>query len=65
MITNSHVQMDEVPSLRVGLFWKAHVCLCVLVACTSHMCKLKRCQHISPDEIRPCLDKDVSVSDIS
>lgn len=66
MIRNSHVQMDEVSSLTVGLFWKAHVCSCVLVGCTSHMCKLKRSQHISPDDIRPCLDKGAfSVSDVS
>jgi len=57
MITNSHVQMDEVSSRGVGLFWQACVCLCVLVACMSLVCNLKRCQHISPDDIRPCLDK--------
>ncbi len=47
MITNSHVQMDEVPSRRVGLFWKAHVCLCVLVACTSHVQVRKMSTHLS------------------
>lgn len=57
MITNSHVQMDEVPSQCVGLFWKAYVCMCVLVACMSLVCNFKRCQHLSPDDIRPCLDK--------
>lgn len=49
--------MDEVPSRGVGLFWKAHVCLCVLVAKMSLVCNSKRCQHLFPDDIRPCLDK--------
>lgn len=66
MITNSPVQMDEVSSLGVGVFWKS-ACLGVLVAHVSLGCNLKICHRPCADDIRAVFRQryTFSVPDVS